>query len=498
MPKTDVELAIELFQSLNLKGWKESQHRLTRPNHFQNQEIDIAGGGQAYILAVDHESGRKGVWRRLKNEGTIPLQRFFREIQVLSDPKFQHQNIVKILDRSDNESIPWYISELGGNFEDYWKRQRKLYRDDPESLLKKALDIVLQLLDGLGPLHQEGVVHRDIKPDNIIVSKSNIPILIDFGLVYVDDEAGRLTSEASAVGNYRFSPDVMMNRMNEIVPWLDVFQISQVLIWMVSVKPTKDWQRPLDWRWVNYDERLSDASVISLRALTALCSEESISPKDATELFALIHKLFVPARKSRDEKINFAKIDDGIRKGKALQAIKLAEDTRAINASYLLVKQMYETLRAEIENIYSELVSEGYPVKKVIDRFKSFYEAVTGPSRVHSDVIYGLTFGEQGAQEFYFQISCSVFIPSLRHNFSYPLPETSNIFAFLLQFDGYSDNGINFPRKTMWITHERTGELTLRDVQMAGGEETNINLLAHMIREWISDPDAWEAISRDR
>lgn len=488
----DTEIARDVFKRLGLEDWTESGRNL-------------GAGGQATVLAVQRNDGKKGAFRYLKSQGTqtIGVRRFFREIKILTDPRFQHPSIVKILAYSDDENIPWYISKLGRPFPPYWKEQRDKYRDNPEALLKLAVNIILQILEGLTPLHEEGIVHRDIKPRNLIIDSSTgqfVPVLIDFGLAYIEEEE-RYTSEDTAVGNRRFSPDVMMNRMDEINPWLDVFQISQLLIWMISEKPTKDWIRPLDWRWVNYSENLPDDLVTSIRAITALCSEEKTSPQNATELSSLIKKLIVF---STEEKlyggIDFALIKKGISKGVAAQDIKIVEDIKIINASYMVASRVYQTLHDELESIYAESVGGSIPVTKETDvEFESFHQQLVTAPKTTSSTLYNLVFGNRPRpQSFRVRVVCLVYRPSLLpYNGDPSLPESSNIFAFAVQRAANLTHE-SIPNRLRWLTIERTGEWMLRDEKMRQLEETDIRQIGQMVRSWIADEKIWEAIQKDR
>jgi serine/threonine protein kinase len=479
----------ELFHSLCLDGWKESGNILGH-------------GGQSEVLEVQHTSGVRGAFRYLKDKRPKSVQRFFREVTILNDPKFQHPNIIHILAHSDTVDTSWYISELGIKFSKYWNEQRNKYQNAPDSLLQSAIDIILQILNGLAPLHDAGVVHRDIKPDNLIIVYSDNhyrPVLIDFGIAYVDEEE-RLTSTNDAAGNARYSPDVMMNRMDNVPPWLDVFQISQLLIWMVHESPSKNWSRPLDWKYVNYHPNLSDNLALSMRAITSLCSNENTSPHDARELSTLINQLFTfPSENVQRQPINSEEIRIAISKGRATQAVKLADDERIISSSYMVANQVYLRLRHELENIFAELITAAVPVRKISDSsFDAFYAQLLNNSRENSAYLYELEFGEQEGNKFKFIVQCSVFTPSLQPYINGPvLPNSSNVFTFALVRNANLTR-VTFPVKIKFLTIERAGNLVLRDAQMLGQEETNVDLIGQMVRLWLSDNDAWEIIQRDR
>jgi serine/threonine protein kinase len=274
-----VSEAQKLLNSINATGW--TVVRILKP------------GGQGLTFEVVHtETDQKGVFKLTKTDNELSRQRFLREINFLSDSRYHHPNIVKILAHSIDSDNLWYISELGTPLDNYWSEFKRRHNDQPDKLVSKAIFIIREIFNGLSGLHVEvnPIVHRDIKPANIVVIDEN-PVLIDFGTVFLPDNA-RLTDTDAAVGNRRFSHDSMMYRLDEVSPWLDIFQLAQLLIWMLSQDPVKNWQRPLDYRYVRYLPNVKIQYVNSLYAFTGSCADESVAPKVAADAIKLLDNLF--------------------------------------------------------------------------------------------------------------------------------------------------------------------------------------------------------------
>ena len=164
-------------------------------------------GGQAKPTPLRHEDGREGVYRELRAPvSEIERSRLKREVKILG--QLNHRAIVSLLDWCTDSEPPWYMSELGDSFEKWWSQVRDDLRDDPVSLVSEAVSVLQELVSAISTCHANGIVHRDIKPKNIVMKKGepeSWPVLIDFGLVHDPDET-RLTPTADAVGNARFSP----------------------------------------------------------------------------------------------------------------------------------------------------------------------------------------------------------------------------------------------------------------------------------------------------
>jgi serine/threonine protein kinase len=115
--------------------------------------------------------------------------RFLQEAKAAS--ALNHPNICTIYGIEEQDGKMFIVMELV---------EGQTLRDKKGSIsFKQAIDIGIQLADGLAVAHEKGIVHRDIKPDNIMIRKDGIAQIMDFGLAKLRG-VSRLTKEGSTVG----------------------------------------------------------------------------------------------------------------------------------------------------------------------------------------------------------------------------------------------------------------------------------------------------------
>jgi tetratricopeptide (TPR) repeat protein/tRNA A-37 threonylcarbamoyl transferase component Bud32 len=146
-------------------------------SHFYVIRSLGAGGMGVVYEAQDTRLPRSVAIKVLKDElaGDVDaIRRFKREARLASS--LNHPNICTVLDASETESRPFIAMELleGSSL------KPRLMRDLPT--LTEIVDIIRQVVDGLGAAHDAGIIHRDIKPGNIFVTSSGLVKLLDFGL----------------------------------------------------------------------------------------------------------------------------------------------------------------------------------------------------------------------------------------------------------------------------------------------------------------------------
>jgi serine/threonine protein kinase/tetratricopeptide (TPR) repeat protein len=190
------------------------------------ERIGVGGMGEVYLAedtTLKRQVALKFLPAYLVSDDRAKL-RFAREAQAAA--KLNHPNIVHIYEVSEFRGRPYFAMEHceGQSLRDWLKSE--------EPALERILRMALQICEGLREAHAEGVVHRDVKPSNIILDKNGQPKLADFGLAAVQG-AEKLTKTGSTVGTVGYmSPEQI--RVKEIDQRSDLFSFGVVLYEMIA------------------------------------------------------------------------------------------------------------------------------------------------------------------------------------------------------------------------------------------------------------------------
>src|SRR5213083_40096 len=139
-------------------------------------KIGEGGMGEVY-RARDTKLGRDVAIKVLLaafSENNERLRRFEQEAQASG--ALNHPNILSIFHIGTHEGAPYVVSEL---LEGETLRERMAGSALPQ---RKAIDYGLQIAKGLAAAHEKGIIHRDIKPDNIFITDDGRVKILDFGL----------------------------------------------------------------------------------------------------------------------------------------------------------------------------------------------------------------------------------------------------------------------------------------------------------------------------
>ena len=185
----------------------------------------LGEGGQAQVFLVRDLSSvgeETFVLKRLRNQKR--LDRFAREVR--SAISLEHPNLIRHVDHDLEGPKPFLVVEhcAGGTLE---------HLPPPTNDPLPLLGLFLQILRAVEFAHSQGVVHRDLKPQNIFLrDDGRTPVVGDFGLCYLDDE-NRLTTAQEAVGSRLYmAPELADGRLDLIEPTADVYSLGKILYWL--------------------------------------------------------------------------------------------------------------------------------------------------------------------------------------------------------------------------------------------------------------------------
>ncbi len=196
-------------------------------------EREIGRGGAARVFLATDREGRKVALKILHPELAISVtaQRFLREISLLS--RLQHPHIAQMLDYGELELLVFYAMRYieGPNLRVYLEREHRCAVGD-------AVRHASEMLDALSAAHGLGIVHRDVKPENIVLSPEGA-VLLDFGIARAVALSGneRLTRSGFTVGTSAYMSPEQVGGGTDIDQRSDIYSLGCVLFECLAGKP---------------------------------------------------------------------------------------------------------------------------------------------------------------------------------------------------------------------------------------------------------------------
>ncbi|BBM82535.1 serine/threonine-protein kinase [Candidatus Uabimicrobium amorphum] len=199
-----------------------SQHKVI--GNYQIMSILGQGGMGKVYKAWDPNLKRvvalKTILPNQMNESAV--SRFYREATAVS--KLHHPSIVQIHTIGEENGVHYFTMDyIEGSPLDEYVAERKLIPNKIAGLMRK-------IAKGIHYAHSQGVIHRDLKPDNILVDNSGNPHIMDFGLAKIDSGGYDLTKTGDTLGTpFYMSPEQAEGLHKEVDERSDIFALGAIL-----------------------------------------------------------------------------------------------------------------------------------------------------------------------------------------------------------------------------------------------------------------------------
>ena len=231
--------------STNLEG-------LPRPWGDYELLAKVAEGGMGIVYKA--RSSRTGlvvaikVMREKSRMNPVMLKRFEQEFRTASS--VEHPNLVRALDFGDDQGVPYLVME----FVEGATLSSMVDRDGP-ILEAEAVRLIALVAQGLHRAHKKGIVHRDVKPDNIMVTPEGQAKLTDMGLVKDLGADLNLTRTGSGLGTTHYMAPEQFRNARLADARSDIYGLAATLYAILLGEPPFHGLGPLDaWMKKVHDE----------------------------------------------------------------------------------------------------------------------------------------------------------------------------------------------------------------------------------------------------
>ncbi|MEK7414857.1 MAG: serine/threonine-protein kinase [Planctomycetota bacterium] len=232
------------------RGWSDSTQGLQ--DAASSNALNLPGGGRIGPYRILTPLGRGGmgaVWRAEAAEScAVPVGKYIalkllhrvspeerrraaREVAYLQ--ALHHPGVVRVLDFGEHLGRPWIVMDLVDG-----RRLDKVMSDEGPFASDRAARIAVGALEALHVAHLAGILHRDIKPGNLMLRENGQVVVLDFGLAAAPEFESRLTASDTVIGTPAYmSPEQAAGQRTAVSPRSDIYAMGAVLYEMVSGTP---------------------------------------------------------------------------------------------------------------------------------------------------------------------------------------------------------------------------------------------------------------------
>lgn len=195
-------------------------------------ESELGRGGMGVVyLARQKDLNRRVALKMLTGHyGAEELQRFLEEAETAAG--LNHSNIAHIYEVGEHDGAPFFSMEYveGGSLADSLRKEPLPTRD--------AAELLIQVARALHYAHQNGVVHRDMKPANVLLGLDGVPKVADFGIAKRLNDDNQLTRSGAVIGTPTYmAPEQAKGNSRHVGPAADIYSLGAILYEMLAGRP---------------------------------------------------------------------------------------------------------------------------------------------------------------------------------------------------------------------------------------------------------------------
>jgi len=199
-----------------------SSNKITHLGEFRlKSKLGAGGMGDVYLAeqeSLDRKVAIKTLKKKFANDPNF-VERFYREAKAMA--KLDHPNVVRCYAVGEDHGFHYVAIEYidGKSMQDWMDDLKTLSVGD-------ATHIILACLDALSHAHETKLIHRDIKPDNILVTSKGVVKVADLGLAKAVDEDNSMTQSGTGLGTPLYMPPEQARNAKHVDHRTDIYALG--------------------------------------------------------------------------------------------------------------------------------------------------------------------------------------------------------------------------------------------------------------------------------
>ncbi|MCH7727499.1 MAG: protein kinase [Planctomycetes bacterium] len=213
-----------------------SQSKSSAPQRIRDYDLleSIGKGGMGTLYRAVHSRLKRQVAVKMISERLMnnsdAVTRFMREMEAVG--KLEHENIVRALDAGDQEGLLYLVMELVEGLD-----AGQILNRTNAIAVADACEIARQAAEGLHYAHRKGLVHRDVKPSNLMITDDGCVKVLDMGLALLTSDVDDKSANHGAVGSVDYVSPEQVKNSQTVDGKADIYSLGCTLFHLLAGTP---------------------------------------------------------------------------------------------------------------------------------------------------------------------------------------------------------------------------------------------------------------------